>query len=202
MTPSVWFVLGPVILFAIIGGLIGTLAALESSRRFISAAWGMGIGTILGAWWFFQGIVKALFPEKYYAYGYDVETQSAGPQVLAIDLTLAPNAHRWIECGFSPEEWRRICEAIYKTNKFTVAIFESVFGVDGRANYAKMSGQLSDPDVGILMQSGKGYAVTEGRGDYFFMRMATLPFPYPIKPDVLKMIDSTQRTQSTHTELE
>jgi len=203
MTPSIWFALGPVILFAIIGGIVGVLFSGFGPQRFLYAGWGIILGAMVGAWWFFREVVKGLFPEKYYAYGYDYGDTSAGPQVLAIDLTLAPNEHRWIECGLYPDEWRKICEAIHKTNKFTVAIFESVFGAEGRTNYAKLSAPLSDPDVGILIQTGnKGYSVTEGRGDYFFMRMATLPFPYPVQPDVLKMIGSTQRPQATHTEKE
>lgn len=121
-------------------------------------------------------------------------SDSAKAQTLEIDLTIADNEHRWTDCGLYPEEWRKVGAAVHNAKKFTVATFEAAFGQQkGREIYTIIAAPLADPDVGILIEVPKGdsrveYRISQGRGEYFFEQLATLPFPYPSRPNVMKMV--------------
>jgi len=206
MTPSVWVILGPVIVFAALGALIGAAFAIGSGgETWLGLGWGGLAGMLSGFYVAITAVVRALYPEKYYAYNLmSAKTETTNePQVLAIDLTLADNEHRWIDCGLYAKQWREIAEAIHAAGKYTTAIFENIFGQnEGREYYHRLAAQLSDPDVGILVKAGNGYAVTEGRGEYFFERMATQKYPYPTRPHIMKLVENTLHTRTHAREME
>lgn len=200
--PPVRFLVLPVLIGSLIGGVAGAFYSIEThSMGTISG--GVILGAVVTGLWVFS-LLKIFYPEKFYSYASETESGMQGPNIdgvqeMAVPIVLSEGETRWLECELTPDEWRAMCEAVHAAKNFSLDVLRTRFtDTNARNVYAKVTGPLSMEDVAILIKDGKGYAVTQGRGEYFFERMATLPFPYPIKPDVLKMVDSNRHTQHTH----
>lgn len=206
-TPPISVAVVPAIMLCIVGALLGVLVGLGARLEtktdiFYFIAGGLFLG-IVAALAPDHGIVFRLlmvfFPDRFYQYEATSEGVPQGPQELAIPIVLSDGETRWLECGLYPDEWRSMCEAVHGAKKFSLDVLRTRFtDTAAREIYARVTGQLSMSDVAILIKEGKGYAVSSGKGEYFFERMATLEYPYPIKPDVLKMANSTRHTHTPH----
>lgn len=137
---------------------------------------------------------------------YESSTQGIQePQVLVIQFYTDENEAEYIDCGMTEDEWRKVAVAIHREQKYTVDTLMNAFGSAGeqkqrgREIYSAAAETLKT--ALILVERGTGYALTD-LGKYFFKRLATLPYPYQTRPDILKLLGKTAHTQATHIDLE
>ena len=123
------------------------------------------------------------------------------PQVLVIQFYTSETEAEYIDCGLSDTEWRIMAETVHKTQKYTVDVLMSAFEFAGEVKQRGRDIYSSAGETlkvsGILKEVNRGYGLTD-LGKYFFMRLATLPYPYETRPDIMKLLGTTVHTQATH----
>ena len=120
------------------------------------------------------------------------------PQVLVIQFYTSETEAEYIDCGLSNTEWRIMAENVHSSKKFTVDVLMRAFEQAGETKQRgrdiySTSGETLKR-VMILKEYKTGYILTE-LGEYFFMRLATLPYPYVTRPDILKLLGQKVSTE-------
>jgi len=127
------------------------------------------------------------------------------PQVLVIQFYTSESSAEYIDCGLSDYEWRIMAENVHSSQKYTVDVLMKAFELAGEVKqrgrdiYSSAAETLKE--AGILKEYKTGYMLTD-LGKYFFMRLATIPYPYETRPDILKLLGKTVHTQTAHIESE
>ena len=165
MTPSVWYFLGTVIVLCILGGCIGALF----SGKVSGAAWGMLIGTMTGMYWSVHGVIKSLFPERYYAYSNEVSVSEDSGGDIIINIPELGESRR-IKKSISNEQWFALAEKVHETGTFDRNIFKAVFDNEGSTIYSLIKEPLVT--AGVLVNYGNGAKVTDHIGYHFFKQLA------------------------------
>ena len=195
VTPPITIAVVPTILASIIGLVVALLIGLGKNPEdkhvlFSYCAAGVTFGFLLSASVWTPSLLKIYVPSRFFDYAKDAPAPivDKGEKILTLHIYTSPTEARWIKGELTENEWRTMCVAVYRANKFSIDVLNGAFGnPGGREVYGKIVEQLKFAK--ILKQDGKGVAITDDFGKIFFKSMATLPFPYsPSPPGIMQLL--------------